>query len=86
MRAQLCLKPLKSSKKCSPKTPASIERKLSFSDQCAAFYALFRGFKPDLVAKVFGTTPTASRRSSTAMPNDPRRYRHVKDEFYNARP
>ena len=66
-------------------TPASMSARLSFPDQCAAFYALFRGFKPGLVAKVFGTTPTAMSVLKHCI-RDPRRYRHVKDEFYKLGP
>lgn len=47
-------------------------RKLAFFDQCAAFYALFGGARPHIVAKAFGISPTATSQIAGCLARDPR--------------
>jgi hypothetical protein len=49
-------------------------RKLSFFDQCAAFYALYRGITPRVVSDVFGISPVAVSQLGGCLVQDPRPY------------
>lgn len=54
--------------------------RLTFYDQCAAFYLLKRGFPQALVAKTFDITQSAMSTLARCETN-PRRYKQVGDEF-----
>jgi hypothetical protein len=60
--------------------PATHSGRLSFAHQCAAFYALQRGFKASLIAKVFGVTPSAASTLKNAETST-RRYGRVTAEW-----
>lgn len=49
-------------------------RKLSFFDQCAAFYALYNGVETRYVAKAFGISLTAASQIGGCLDKDPRPY------------
>jgi hypothetical protein len=49
-------------------------RKLSFYDQCAAFYALYNRVESKYVAKAFGISPTAASQIGGCLETDPRPY------------
>ena len=54
--------------------------RLSFTDLCAAFALVKRGFPQSLVAQVFGVTPAAISKLASAETN-PRRYANVAAEL-----
>jgi hypothetical protein len=56
--------------------PNRPERKLSFHDQCAAFYALYNGMSAGLVAKTFGVTIGTASQLGGCLPKDPRPYEY----------
>lgn len=49
-------------------------RKLSFYDQCAAFYALYNGIQSRVVARAFGISETAASQIGGCLARDPRPY------------
>ena len=49
-------------------------RKLSFFDQCAAFYSLYKGVASHIVAKTFGISQTAASQIGGCLQTDPRPY------------
>jgi hypothetical protein len=60
--------------------PWAVASRMPYSDQCAAFYAMKRGFRPVLIAKLFGVTPTAMSLLRNCE-NAPRRYTKLKAEY-----
>jgi hypothetical protein len=55
--------------------PTEKARRLTFYDQCSAFYALYNGARPKVVAAAFGVTKTTVSLIGGCLTTDPRPYR-----------